>query len=145
MSNRFFAIPSYRNRIIGTQFFKYDVEGFLQWGYNFYYTNLSRRLIDPYHTTDCDCAFPSGDAFSVYPGPDGAYESLRLKVFHDALQDLRAMQLLSSLAGKDNVLKLIEHEAGMPIDWKHYPHSADFILNLRSKINLQIESHYMQK
>ncbi len=81
VSNRFFAMPSYRNRIIAPQLFKYDIEGFLHWGYNFYYAQYSVAPINPYLTTDSCCAFPSGDAFSVYPGADGKPTlSIRLRV-----------------------------------------------------------------
>src|SRR5699024_1868331 len=33
VSNRFFSFPSARNRMIGMQLYKYDIKGFLQWGY----------------------------------------------------------------------------------------------------------------
>ena len=51
VSNRFMAMPSARNRIRGAQLFKYHIEGFLQWGYNFWYSMLSKRPIDPYAET----------------------------------------------------------------------------------------------
>ena len=31
--NRFLAMPSVRNRVIGLMFYKYDIKGFLQWGF----------------------------------------------------------------------------------------------------------------
>lgn len=139
LSNRFIAQPSYRNRIIALQLFKYDITGFLQWGYNFYYSQYSTRPVDPYCETGADAAFPSGDSFSVYPTKDGVAESLRFVVFHEALQDLSALELLSSLLGKDEVMSLIEQCAGMTIDLNNYPKNAEFILKLREKINSEIE------
>ncbi len=57
----------------------YGIEGFLHWGYNYYSSQYSIRKIDPYRVTDADDAFPSGDAFLVYPGEDGkAEESIHL-------------------------------------------------------------------
>ncbi|MBO7275717.1 MAG: hypothetical protein J6V15_05020, partial [Clostridia bacterium] len=47
VSNRFIAMPSARTRVLGTQMFKYDIAGFLQWGYNFYYNQRSHELINP--------------------------------------------------------------------------------------------------
>lgn len=134
VSNRFFSMPSARNRIIGTQIYKYQLEGFLQWGYNFYYSQGSRRVLDPWRVTDAQNAFPSGDAFSVYPGRDCVIESLRLKVFHEALQDLRAFCLLESLAGRDEVLRLLEEEIP-PLTFTDYPRDEAYLPALRDKIN----------
>ncbi|MBR4073177.1 MAG: DUF4091 domain-containing protein, partial [Clostridia bacterium] len=101
VSNRFISMPSYRNRIIGVQFYKFNIAGFLHWGYNFYYNRHSKELINPYLITDADYFGASGDPFAVYPANDGtAYESLRLVVFYDALQDLRRLKLLESLYGR---------------------------------------------
>ena len=71
VANRFFCNDSIRTRIIGYQMFKYDVKGFLHWGYNFYYTQLSKSLIDPYKVSDAGGKFPSGDSYVVYPAKDG--------------------------------------------------------------------------
>lgn len=141
LSNRFIAQPSYRNRVIALQLFKYDIAGFLQWGYNFYYSQFSTRKVDPYRETGADMAFPSGDSFSVYPTADGVAESLRFVVFHEALQDLRALELLASIIGKSETVKLVEDTAGMAIDFNNYPHSAEFLLDLREKINAHIEKN----
>ncbi len=137
LSNRFIAMPSYRNRIIGAQLYKYDIKGFLHWGYNFYYSRLSTKLINPYLSNDSDYGFPAGDAFSVYPGFDGPLASLRLVVFGEALSDLRAMRLAEQLAGKDAVMNIIEENT--KITFREYPASADYILNMRAKINALIE------
>ena len=108
VSNRFFSTASVRNRIIGYQLYKYDIKGFLHWGYNFYYTRLSKKAIDPYKITDAGKAFASGDSFVVYPGENlKPLNSLRLNVFYDGLQDMRALQLLEEKIGKDAVVKLM--------------------------------------
>jgi len=139
VSNRLMSMPSSRNRIIAYQFYKYDIEGFLQWGYNFYYTQFSRSKINPFYVTDAGCAFPAGDAFSVYPGNDKAIESLRLKVFKEALQDLSALKLLEKYISKEEIIELIEKEAAMEIDFKKYPRGDDFILRMREKVNMLIK------
>ncbi len=139
VSNRFFAMPSARNRIIGTQCYKFGVKGFAHWGYNFYNNQLSYSPINPYICSDAESSFPSGDAYSVYPGKEGKpLPSLRQIVFFDALQDMRAMQLCESLYGKDYVVSLIE-EGIEPITFKKYPKSADYILELREKVNRAIK------
>ncbi|MBT8160048.1 MULTISPECIES: DUF4091 domain-containing protein [Arthrobacter] len=53
--------------------------------------------------------FPGGDAFMVYPGPDGVpWESIRYKVFAQAMWDHRAFSLLAQLACREDVLALID-------------------------------------
>lgn len=126
VSNRFFAMPSSRTRIIGVQMYKYRMQGFLQWGYNFYYTQLSQRMVNPFAETDADCSFPSGDAFSVYPYKDGAIPSLRQKVFGNALEDMRLLSLLEEKIGYDRVVELIERVAGMTVTFDEYPHDEQF-------------------
>lgn len=142
VSNRFFAMPSARNRILGIQLYSYNATGFLQWGYNFWYSQFSKYAIDPYKVTDAGKAFPSGDAFVVYPGADGVpLNSLRLKVFYDAVQDFTAMKLLESMIGRAKVMAIIEDEAGSPITMKKYPHGNDFILKTRERINKAIKEN----
>ena len=99
--NRFFSMPSARNRIMGLLMYLYEIKGFLHWGYNFYNSGFSRKHIDPFYDTHADYSFPSGDAFLVYPGPDGeAYSSLRAQVQLEGLQDLRALQKLEEKIGR---------------------------------------------
>lgn len=141
-SNRFFAYPLWRTRVMGVQLFKFNIPGFLQWGYNFYYSEHSKKLINPYRTTDGDRAFPAGDAFSVYPGNEGeCIESTRLVSFFEGVQDMRALELLSSLVGKDKVNELIDDVAGMDITFKDYPANAYFIQTLRRKVNKLIKEY----
>lgn len=142
VSNRFFSTASVRNRIIGYQLYKYDIKGFLHWGYNFYYTRLSKKAIDPYKITDAGKAFASGDSFVVYPGENlKPLNSLRLNVFYDGLQDMRALQLLEEKIGKDAVVKLMENGTDEPITFSEYPHNASWLLENREMINQEIKKH----
>jgi hypothetical protein len=139
VSNRFMAMPSARNRILGVLLYLYDIEGFLHWGFNFYNSQYSLYPINPYVTTDAEGAFQSGDAFLVYPGQDGhPMDSIRSRVFVEALQDLRALQKLEDLAGREEVEKLIYEGVDQTIDFKHYPKESDYILSLRDKVNRRI-------
>jgi hypothetical protein len=139
LSNRFMAMPSPRTRMIGVQLYKYDIKGFLQWGYNFYYTRLSQRLIDPYNVTDSGRAFPAGDPFSVYPSADGAIPSLRQKVFSNALEDMRLLSLLEEKIGHTATVELIERVAGMTITFSKYPKNEDFFQKLYAEIFKELE------
>lgn len=138
-SNRFLSMPCARTRVLGTQLYKYNIAGFLHWGYNFYYNQFSFASVNPYLWTDNEYFSPAGDSFLVYPAPDGTpYRSLRLIAMQDALQDMRALQLCEQLYGKDHVLSLIEQNID-PITFSDYPHSADWLLSMRERINRAIQ------
>lgn len=140
VSNRFFNMPSARNRILGLQLYKFNIKGFLHWGFNFWYSQYSLFPIDPFRVTDAACGFPSGDAFVVYPGKAGPLVSLRLKVFYEALQDLRALELLEQHIGRDAVLEMLEKGLSSPITFDEYPREARWLLSKREEINGLIES-----
>lgn len=139
VSNMFVSMPSPRNRILGVQLFKYNIEGFLQWGYNFYNSQYSDYHVNPYAITDGDGFSPAGDAYQVYPGADGQpEESIRMMVTFHALQDLRAMRLLESLAGREAVLELIDGDLSEPVTFTRYPKDSSYLLALRRRINQAI-------
>lgn len=71
------AIVNEDPRILGVQLYKYDIKGFLQWAFNFYYTVLSKKLANPFQTADAYGQIPAGSAYMVYPGEDGPIESIR--------------------------------------------------------------------
>lgn len=139
MPNRYFCHPSLRNRIIGVIMYVYGVEGFLHWGYNFWYTKLSKAEINPYQVSDAGGEFPSGDAYVVYPGDDGTPVcSLRLKVFYDAIQDFTALQMLEEYLDKSTVLALVEKHLGK-ISFSEYSKDEDDLLALMSEVYSLIE------
>lgn len=142
VANRFFSMPSERNRILGVQLYKFHVAGFLQWGYNFWYSENSLNPIDPFSVTDGGKAWPSGDPFVVYPGENGEpLVSLRLKVFREALQDMRALQLLESLSGEKEVVGLLEEGLDTPITFSAYPKSDEWLFLKREEINHKIRQY----
>jgi hypothetical protein len=133
--NRFMAMPSARNRILGTLFYIYRIYGFLHWGFNFWYSQFSLdQDIDVFLITDAKRAFPSGDSFMVYPGKNGPLGSIRHEVFFEGLQDLRLMELLEEKIGRNAVLKIIH--AGVPyeISMRRYPTSSEWLLGLRERL-----------
>ena len=142
LPNRFMSMPSLRNRVLGIILYKYDVKGFLHWGYNFYNSQYSIRAIDPYKVTDAGGGFPSGDSFVVYPGENGeALESLRLKVFYDGFQDIMALRLLESKIGREKVLEFIDKDLFKPLTFMEYPHETEWLLETREKINQMIKEN----
>lgn len=141
VSNRFFSIPSQRNRVLGYQLYKYNVKGFLHWGFNFWNTRFSKMKINPYEITDAGKAFQSGDSYVVYPKKDGtALCSLRLKVFYDAFQDMMALQTLEKLAGREKAVAVLEDGLDRELTFFDYPHSDALQLETREIINNAIKN-----
>lgn len=139
VSNRLICMPSWRNRSIGMQFYKFDIAGFLQWGYNFYNNMSSVDSINPYTDASGEYWVPAGDAFSVYPAQDGtALESLRIIVFHEALEDMRAMKLCESFYGKERVVAEMEKTFGGEIRFSKCATSAAQMLAVRARIDEMI-------
>lgn len=134
--NRFLAMPSARNRVMGVLLYVHDLTGFLHWGYNFWYTQYSlKRDIDPFFVTDAGGCFAGGDPFAVYPGPDGPVDSIRHEVFTEALQDLRALRLLEEKIGRAEVLALVHGGLDAPLTMTAYPKDAGWLLALRQRVN----------
>jgi len=132
-ANRFLAFESARHRILGMQLFKFDIVGFLQWGYNFYNTFLSIKPLDPYSNTTGGNWVPGGDTFIVYPGADGdVVSSIRFEVMREAMQDMRAMQALAAKIGKDAVVKLFEYD---DLQLTNFKADANWLISVREKIN----------
>jgi len=130
VGNRYLAQPSYRNRILGLQIYKFGCEGFLHWGFNFYNSRRSLKNINPYMYTGGDQGFPSGDPFSVYPLGDHVYPSLRAVVFKDALQDIEVCRTLEGYIGKEAVVAMIDEAAGKPLSFSDYPRNSRYIPTL---------------
>jgi hypothetical protein len=126
VANRFIGMPSARNRAIGHQLFAADVDGFLHWGFNFYYTWHALRRINPFEDTSAGGAFPSGDPFIVYPGPDRTpWPSLRHRVFAQAMWDHRALQAVRDTHGEEAAHRIVDPDRTLrfstpDLDPSHY-------------------------
>ena len=140
VSNRFIQMTSARNRSIGFQMYKYGIVGFLHWGYNFYGSWHYVDQINPFLVSDGHGWVSPGDAFSVYPAENGeALESLRIIVFYEALQDIKAMKLLEKYVGKEAVVKLIDEAIGTDVTFDTCAKRADQIISLRERVNALIK------
>lgn len=134
VANRFIGLPSLRNRVLGRQLFAFEVGGFLQWGYNFYNSQLSTRSIDPFLDTSVGGVFPAGDSFLVYPGPDGEpYESIRFRVFAEAMADHRAMSMAAERVGRAAVLAIIDPDGTLAFD--RFGYDPDEYRRTREAVN----------
>ena len=142
VSNRYQSMPNWRTRSLGMQMFKYNIAGFLHWGYNFYSNQYSGDPINPYYEQGADYAFPGGDSFSVYPAMDGtALESPRLIVFYEGLQDIKAMKLAERLTSHEAVVEAIEKVLGKEMTFETCAKSSQTMLGIRETVNAIIRNN----
>jgi hypothetical protein len=109
-----------------------QINGFLQWGYNFYNSVLSDEPVNPYFITDCGGGLQSGDGFIVYPGKDGPYDSPRHEVFFEALQDMRLFCTLEKKIGRAKTEALLE-KYGFKKSFTEYPHEPEALMGARKE------------
>ena len=140
-SSRMLARPSASNRSIGMQMYKYNIVGFLHWGFNFYNTRGSLAPVNPLIDTSGDRWVPAGDTALVYPGFKGMpLESIRLLVFAEGLQDMRAMQLCESYYSHEKTVAAIEEALGHAADFDKSALTPSEILAVRERINAMIKA-----
>ena len=141
VSNRFIAMPLWRTRCIGAQFYKYNITGFLHWGYNHYNNLYSTDQIDPYLEQSGEFWVSAGDTHSVYPAQDGtALESMRILSFTEALQDRTAMRLAESVCGKDALVAEIERIFGGEIRFDRCAKDSKTVYLIRERVNQIIKN-----
>jgi hypothetical protein len=140
LSNRTLTSSPQKTRILGVQLYKYRAKGFLHWGYNYYYGRLAHGLYDP--AIDPCCGFPNaGTTYSVYPGKDRKpMQSIHQKIFADGLVDMRALQLLESLVGREVCEKLIDGMLGSP-NFFNTPETPEKLMEFRNAVNNEIKKY----
>ena len=99
--NRFLDFPLVKQRYLHWINFKYNLPGFLHWGYNGAY-KIWGRLYWNYRNEFCcsinrECYAP-GDAFIVYPGEKKPMSCLRYEIHRKSIEDY---ELLRSLSNKN--------------------------------------------
>lgn len=140
-SSRMLAMPAARNRALGMQLYKYNIVGFLHWGFNFYNTCHSYSRVNPFLNPSGENWVPAGDMFVVYPGDGGEpLESTRLFVFNEGLADMRAMQLCESYYSHEEVVAEIERIAERTIRFDNTVTNAKTVLAIRERINEMIKA-----
>ena len=139
--NRFFAMSSARTRAMGILMYYFNIKGFLHWAYNFYYSQNSRKLINPFAETSGIRAWPAGDPFLVYPGEDGKpLSSIRGEVHRESLEDYRLLCLVEEKLGRESTMALIREdfsetsEFSCPLNFENYPVEPHYYYRLREKV-----------
>lgn len=133
-TNSFLAMPSHRTRVLGFLLYKYNIKGFLHWGFNFYNSRVSRYPVNPYLTTSGDGSYPSGDPYIVYPGREGVYSSIRGEVTYEAVQDMDVCFALEERIGREAVVAMIDRAAGRELRFDDYPKNREFLEDLRAEM-----------
>ena len=109
VANRFIAQRPIRHRMLGLQLFCANSRGFLHWAFDFYYSQLSVRPINPFADSSAGGAFFSGDPFVVYPADDlGVYYSLRYEMLRAAFEDLVLFHDAAKRIGREEVLRIMD-------------------------------------
>ncbi len=140
-SNCYLAMPSFRTRSLSFQLYKFNIAGFLHWGYNYYNNRDSGDAINPYLDLSGEDWVPAGDAFTVYPASDGTpLESIRMMTLQEVMQDVRAMQLCEQYYSHDEIVAAIEDVLGFTITFSRCAATAEQMLSVREKINEMIEA-----
>ncbi len=123
--NRFFDTPLPKIRMSGWLFYHLKAQGFLHWGYNYWYVmDLSfnpqtQVLVNPFFdgaagTSAGGSGEPDGDSFVVYPGANRLpLDSIRWEVFAESLQDYAILQT-AGISPDDAMLSDIKTYAEFP-------------------------------
>jgi hypothetical protein len=110
--NRQMDTPLAKIRMSGWLFYRLKAQGFLHWGYNYWYKSQTQQLIDPF-TEQSGCAWPGwayGDTSVVYPGADGPLYSIRWEVFAESLQDYALLQTLGIAPEDERLAELKSYD-----------------------------------
>ena len=141
-SNCYVAMPSWRTRSLGMQLYKYNLTGFLHWGYNYYNNRASGDAINPYLDLGGEDWVPAGDTFMVYPNGDGTpLESVRSMTMDEVFLDIRAMYLAEKYTSHGVVVKAMEDAIGREITFDRCAESADEMIRVREAVNDIIAKH----
>ncbi len=126
--NRLLDTPLVKLRMLGWLCFRFEVLGFMHWGYNYWYRCGERMLIDPFTEQAARNwpAWPYGDTFVVYPSPEGPIDSIRWEIFAESLQDYALLQTLD-IQPDDPRLTVFE-------DFDRFPKQLDWLRTMRREL-----------
>ncbi|MBX2922520.1 MAG: DUF4091 domain-containing protein [Chitinophagaceae bacterium] len=93
-ANRFIDLPLIKTRLLHWINYKYDIDGYLHWGFNWW-------TDDPFAETTfinspTGNLLPAGDSWIVYPGDHKLYSSIRLEAMRDGINDYTLLKMLEA-------------------------------------------------
>jgi len=126
--NRLLDTPLPKIAMHGFLFYRWPFQGFLHWGYNYWYKSQTRELIDPFVVQDGGRwpGWAFGDTSVVYPGADGPIDSIRWEVFAESLQDYALLQTV----GVDRDDRLLADLKS----FEEFPKNEDWRQKARAKV-----------
>ncbi|HOV22074.1 MAG TPA: DUF6067 family protein [bacterium] len=133
--NRFIDYPLIKVRIIHWLNYKYNVKGYLHWGYNYYKDWTGSEFIDPWKENTAKM-WPPGDPFIVYPGKNNKIlNSIRWEQIREGIEDYEYLYLLD----KKNPKVLQKILSSILPNLTDYTRNPVDLLNMRQKIGEEIE------
>ena len=139
--NRKLNTSGERNRMLGVQMYMYDLKGFLHWGYNYWYGLLSQSIMDPRTDPGVSSGGSPGSAFLVYPAANGdCLQSIRQKVFYEAVNDMRALQALEKRIGKRATRRFVLDFFG-EVSFEKHLGTPERLLAFRAALNAEIAKY----
>ncbi|MEO8417080.1 MAG: DUF4091 domain-containing protein [Ginsengibacter sp.] len=98
-ANRFIELPLIKTRLLHWVNFKYNIPGYLHWGFNFW-GSASGISTSPNPFDDASGMIvssgnilPGGDCWIVYPGEKTIYPSIRLEAMRDGIVDYELLKM----------------------------------------------------
>ena len=91
-ANRFIELPLIKTRILHWINYRYDVPGYLHWGFNFWRGDPFTESTDI--QTESGNVLPGGDCWIVYPARDALWSSIRLEAMRDGIVDHTLLDML---------------------------------------------------
>jgi hypothetical protein len=115
--------------------YRWRIAGLLHWwGYNCYYSALSKYQINPFRKIGGLKDWSTGDLFLVYPGDDRKpLSSIRGEVHQESLEDMRILALVEAKAGRDAALGIISEGFAGELNFDNYPLYPAYYTGLRER------------
>jgi hypothetical protein len=98
-ANRFIEQPLIKTRLLHWVNFKYNIPGYLHWGYNHWGNSVGMSgSEDPYEDASGiqlpgGNILPGGDSYIVYPGEKSIFPSIRLEAMRDGIVDYDLLKM----------------------------------------------------
>jgi hypothetical protein len=98
-ANRFIEQPLIKTRLLHWVNFKYNIPGYLHWGYNHWGNSEGMSgSEDPYEDASGiqlpgGNILPGGDSYIVYPGEKSIFPSIRLEAMRDGIVDYDLLKM----------------------------------------------------
>jgi len=132
--NRFIDYSLIKVRILHWINFKYGLDGYLHWGYNYWTENPFEDVEnEPHHPFP----LPPGDAFIVYPGKSGPLDSIRFEALRDGVEDYEMLKLLLERGKVDEAVELCNLAVRSITEYVRTPKE---FLSIRLKLIERLES-----